>query len=710
MNALDQIRAARAADTGNDRKSLLDQVRAARRADGGYSTAADRIAAAKAGTLEASPAALDRAAKADQVAEDEMVIASTPGGVAGGAVAKATQGLPFVGEYVDEAFNAINPGQGDRLRALQGAMDRQHPKTAIASEIAGGVVGSIPLVAGGASVAAKGGGIVQKAAIGGGLGAVGGGTEGAISGYGAGTDKESRLAEASKRGLMGGGLGGLLGFAAPLFGAGAKAVVRRVKRLDVATIADEFSVDRKTANVIKSYLVNDDLDAAARRLSAIGDDAMLADAGLGTGQALDTAMASGGKALRIGREAVEARSSAAGKRLSDTMDDVLGAPAGIKAAARDISQRTAGVRSKAYDFAYRQPIDYASDAGRGIEAVLARVPGRTLRSAVQEANDAMQARGLRNMQIMAEIADDGSVVFREMPNVRQLDQLKRALGDIAATQVDDFGRPTAEGLRNSGLAEQLRDAIKGAVPAYSRALKLGGDKIAEDNALRIGKGLLTRNAKVEDVRAAMVGASAEAKIAAKRGLREGIEETLSNVRRTITDPNTDAREAMQLVKDMSSRANKAKLRFVLGQSETDRLMNELDRTAAALELRAMVATNSKTAVRQAGQEAVGQATERGAIGSVMSGNPQVAAQKAIQALTGATDAATVARREEIFAQIAQALTEKRGAEAQRALVAVKRAMQGQPIRDAEAQAIVRAVGVPLVSGLHQSAMQALEGR
>lgn len=670
------------------------------------STAAGRIAAAKAGTLKASPDALRRADAADLQAQDNIVLADA--GVAGGVAAKATQGLPFVGEWVDEAFDAVNPGQGERLRALQGAMDRQHPKTAAVSEVAGGVVGSIPLVAGGATVAAKGTGLLQKAAIGGGLGAAGGGIEGAVSGYGAGTDRESRGLEATKRGAFGTVAGGILGAAAPLFGAGAKAVVRRVKRLDVRAIADEFGVDAKTAEVIKGYLVNDDLGAAAQRLQQIGDDAMLADAGIGTGQALDTAMSSGGKALRIGREAIGQRSAAAGTRLNQVMDDVLGVPAGIKAAARDISQRTSAARKRAYEFAYRQPINYASDAGRNIEGVLSRVPGRTLRAAIQEANEEMQSKSLRNMQIMAQIGDDGTVVFREMPNVQQLDELKKALGNAAQSQVDEFGRPTAEGLRNSGLAESLRDAIKDAVKGYSRALQLGGDKIAEDKALRMGKILLTRNAKLEDVRKAMTGASVEAKVAAKRGLREGIEETLSNVKRTITDPNTDAREAMQLVKDLSSRANTAKLRFVLGKDEAERLLGELDRSAAALELRAMVAENSKTAVRGAGQDAVKRATAEGPIGAIKRGSPGDAAKKTVQLLTGATDAATVAQQEKLFAQIAQALTQKRGAEAQQALRIVAKAMQGQPVKDAEAELLVRVVGVPTVSAIHQSTMQALE--
>lgn len=723
MATLEEIRRAREADRASQQQggsSTLAAIRAARQADRGAMPAVQTPD----GRSTAPGTSQDQA---DNVPPGMVFDPRTGGyvdtalaaermGPAQGASASFIAGAPFVGEYADEALGRVDAavtGRNPEIAQETARQSRQqfqesNPGLALTAEIAGGVTGSLPLIAAAAPVVGAGSGLLQRAAIAGGIGAVAGGTEGAVQGYGAGTTPETRSAEAWQRGLVGGAAGGVLGAAAPLVGAGARAVADRVRNIDVRAIADEFGVDRRTAAVIRGFLANDDLDAAAARLAQIGDDAMLADAGIGTAQALDTAMASGGRALRTGREAVETRASAAGQRMARTLDEVLGEPEGINTAARGIAQRTSAARSAAYDAAYRRPIDYAADAGRKVESVLQRIPGRQLSAAVQEANEAMQAKGVRNMQIMAQIGEDGSVIFREMPNVQQLDYIKRALGDLASGQVDQFGRLTPAGLRARDLASDLRDAISEAVPSYSRALRLGGDKIAEDNALRLGKDLLTRNVTVEDAARAMRGASAEARIAARRGLREGIEATLSNVRRTITDPNVDTREAMTLIKDMSSRANIAKMRTVLGKEDAERLFAELDRTAAALELRALVATNSKTAVRQAGMDAVNEATAPGITGTLAQGRPVEAAQKALQELTGATDAAGAARREEVFGQIAEALTQKRGAEAQEALRVVRAAMAGQPLRDEDTARIVREVGVPLLSGLYQSGTRLTE--
>lgn len=725
MATLEEIRRARAADRAGQTQtqggnSTLSAIRAAREADRGPMPAVQTPD----GRSTAPGTSQDQA---DNVPPGMVFDPRTGGyvdtalaaermGKAQGASASFIAGAPFVGEYADEALGRVDAAVSGRnpeiaqetARQSRQQFQQSNPGLALTAEIAGGVTGSLPLVAAAAPVVGAGSGLLQRAAIAGGISATAGGTEGAIQGYGAGTTPETRQSEAFQRGIIGGAAGGILGAAAPLVGAGARAVANRVRNIDVKAIADEFGVDRRTAAVIRGFLANDDLDAAAARLSQIGDDAMLADAGIGTAQALDTAMASGGRALRTGREAVETRASAASQRMTQTLDEVLGEPEGINTAARGIAQRTSAARSAAYDAAYRRPIDYAADAGRKVETVLQRIPARTLNSAVQEANEAMQEAGMRNMQIMAQIADDGSVTFREMPNVQQLDFIKRALGDIAQRETDDFGRLTAAGQRSQRLAGDLRDALGEAVPAYSRALRLGGDKIAEDNALRLGKDLLTRNVTVEQAAKAMRGASAEAKIAARRGLREGIESTLSNVRRTITDPNVDTREAMTLIKDMSSRANIAKMRTVLGKEEAERLFAELDRTAAALELRALAATNSKTAVRQAGMDAVNEATAPGITGTLAQGRPVEAAQKALQELTGATDAAGAARRDEVFGQIAEALTQKRGAEAQEALRIVRAAMSGQPLRDQDTARIVREVGVPLLSGLYQSTTRSTE--
>lgn len=629
-------------------------------------------------------------------AADEALLAQRP--VAARAV-EVAQGLPFAGEWIDEGVRAISPRAAGNMRAMSDAMERQRPGQSVALNMAGGVLATAPLAAaGGASKAAEfvrgGGNALTRGVRAGALAVPAGIVEGAAAFSGRAKDG-TRAREAGKGALAGGALAAFFGPVASLTGEGAAALAKRFKRLDVRSIADELGISAPAARTVRQALLNDDLDAARARLAQLGDDAMLADAGPSTGALLDAAANTGGAALRTTRNAVEGRANAVGKRLPGFLDSLLGRPTGVKAAARQISSMTASARKAAYDRAYSSPIDYAASQGRAIEDVLARVPAGTMRRAVQEAQEAMQEAGIVNRQIMAEIADDGSVTFSQMPDVMQLDFIKRGLDEVARGEVDQFGRMSSAGARASRLARDLRDAVKAAAPEYGRALRIGGDKIQQDEALALGKSLLFRNTTTEDVQAFMnQGVSREAKAALRQGLRESIEQTLSNVRRTITDQNTDAREAMALVKELSSRANKEKLGLVLGDVRAKRLLDELDRSAAALELRAAVAANSKTAIRGAIQ---GQVSAEAAPSVVRQtagelGSPMEAARPLTRMVAG-TDAQSVSAREKaIFDEIAAALTNIRGPEAERAMAAVQRAMKGQPIKDAEAALIGRLVG------------------
>jgi len=626
------------------------------------------------------------------------------------------QGFPLVGEYLDEATGAINPGKAESMRGLSGAMERQNPVESMALNVGGGVLGTIPAaLAGGGAAAAnfvgKAGSALGRVARAATLGGVSGAVEGAASF--SGRDSENRIRGAAIGAGVGGGLGAFLAPVADLLGTGATGLAKRVKGLDVRTIAEEFGLSAPAARTVKEALINDDLAAASARISSLGDDAMLADAGPATQALLDASSKAGGKALAVTRDAVEGRASAMGKRLPGALDSILGGVKGIKAAARDIAERTAPARKAFYDRVYATAINYADDTGRAIEGVVSKVPSRALKAAIQEANDEMQSLGLKNMQILADIADDGTVKFRQMPNTRQLDELKKALDKIGREAVDQFGRPTAEGVRYRRLAGELRDALAEAVPAYRSALKLGGDKIRQDEALDLGKRLLWDSTTVEDVKSFIRnGMSDDMRAAARQGLRETIENTLGNVRRTITDPNTDAREAMKLVKDLSSRNNMAKLRFILGGDDAKKLIDELEKQATALILRGAVARNSDTAIRQSIQGSVRAEVAPGAVRRTLgnAGNPLEAARGITQTLAG-TDARSInAAEREQFAEIAKALTSIRGPQAQAALAAVQKALSGQPLKDEEARLIGSAIAFLIPGPARQIAKLSLEGQ
>lgn len=652
------------------------------------------IAAAKTGTLQASPESLAAAAQADQTAEDEMVLAAE--GPVFPRLASAVRGVPFAGEYMDEAAGALKEGGTERMRAAQGAMERQRPGQNIALQVGTGVMSAIPAAVAAAPAVASMAPTALSGQVGAaiGAGAVAGGVEGAVSGYGRGTSADERKGESVEGGIYGAGAGGVLAGVAPAVSKGVRNLVDWVKQSDVGVIARELGVSPKAAKIIRQAIDADDPMAARATIQEVGDEAILGDSGPATRQLLDTSMSEGGAALRIGREAVDSRAAVTTPQLRQAFDNILGAPEGTKAAARDIASKSAATRKAAYDAAYRSPIDYASDTGRAIESVLDRVPADTMRAAVKEANEAMQEAGERNLQILLDL-DTGAL--KEMPNVRQLDELKKALGAVAEANKDDFGRLNAAGVRASRLARDLKRATGDAVPVYGRAVKLGGDKIAEDNALALGRSALKDSTTIEDVADAMKDASKAEKTAFKQGLRNAIEDEMSRVKAVMSDPDAYARESGAIFKALSSRKTRGKIEAAIGKPATERITRLMRKELPMLETRGAVARGSQTAYRRAGQEAITEELTPGMVGEAARGQPVNAAKRIFQVINDTTPQADAGRRAKVLEEIATALTQKKGRGAEKALTAIHQAMRGQPISNAQSRLIANLVGgsVPL---------------
>jgi len=663
-----------------------------------------RVANALSNGVSAERAAQQKAI--DQPIRDEMIIASA--GPMQSRALKVTQGLPFIGQWTDEAMGAIGQNVPNQVREVREAMDRQHPLQSAALQIGGGILGSIPAAIAAAPAVAS----VAPATLGGqvlaGASAAGvaGGVEGAVSGAGSGT-AENRMDTAISGALFGAGSGITAGAAGPVIGNSVKWLAERIKGLDVSAISKAFGIDPKAAEVLKADFDALDFASAQRNLATAGDQAMVADAGLPLREALDSAITGGGKAARIGVDAVSKRAADAGAKLGRVMDVVLGVPQGLNSAAKSISKRTAGLRQAAYDRAYATAVDYASDAGRRIEGVIARIPQKTVMAAISEANDAMKAAGTSNQQIMASIAPDGSVKFTNPMNVQQLDELKKALGSVARTEVDTFGRPTAGGMRATGLARDLKGAIADAVPSYSQAVKLGGDKIAEDTALDLGRNLFGKAATRERVVETMKGASLDAQAAARQGVREYIDDALARVRRSIDDPSADTTETLSLLNSLSTRDAREKLTVILGKSKADRLLTEVDAAGKQFATRQAIATGSATGRREARRAATDQVLEPGILGNIQRGKPAMTAQALVRTLTRETPKAELARKQEVLADVAKALTQLRGQDASDALMIVQKAIQGQPIKSEEAIRIAQLIGSGSALAVDQTGRQSL---
>lgn len=645
----------------------------------------------------------------------ESIIAQAP---VSARLTKLVEGTPFVGSYLDELIGAFaGPEATQGVRALSQAMEETRPGQSLGLNLGGAALGTAATIAAtpariaAALVPSTSARMLPSVARAAGTGGLLGTAEGAIYGAGQG-EGAGRLETAGTGALFGGLLGGTLGGASPLVAAGAENVAGIFRRSDVAKIASDLGISREAATVIKNtFDQGGDITAARAAIQRAGSEGMLADAGFAAQALLDASAATGGRAGQIAREAVEGRMTRTGEALDTTLDATLGAaPLGPRTAVESIAARTAPARAEAYSLAYQTPINYAAPQGQKIEEVLGRVAPDDLIAGIVEANKEMRSRGMVNQQIMAVLDANGNVEFlREMPNVQQLDEIKKALQKIAYDNTDDFGRLTGTGQRYARLAGELRDAVADAVPDYGTAVSIGGDKLAEERAFMLGRDLLSPKTEIEDIGFELGRKPSAAQVeAAKSGLRSYIAKVLGDVRAVPSDMNIDARQVVKAVTDMSSDNARAKIRALMG-AEADALLKQVDEAAQSAVVRTALATNSKTAIRGNIKQTVEELTTPGVLGQAMAGDPINTSKAMIQAVTGQTEEFTALQRQRIFEDIARALTEKKGKTALAALDYLEQAMRGQPLTAAQNEFLARQIaGTTMIAGL--PAAQEVTGR
>jgi hypothetical protein len=509
------------------------------------------------------------------------------------AAAKISQGIPYVGEFLPEAIGTVSPMGRERVERLQRATEEEYPVLSAAGRMGSAAMtgllapGTVPTTVTGAL----------------GRGALFGGSEAAVSGFGAAEgDVFERGREAIPTGITGAVLGGGMAGLISLFAKGATSTAG----LDAAArkVAGELGISKEAAMVIGQTLSREgsSLEDALQNIRRAGDQGMIADADIATAKLLDAVIASGGEAATVGRGAVTERAAEQSEQLSGAMTRALGAePVGMRTAAEQAAARYAPMTRLSYAEAYASPINYTSPAGLEIEDLIGRVPTDELRAAFKEANDVMQLQGIQNQQIRATINDDGSIDYEEMPNVIQLDFLKRAMQRIAYSDqyTDKFGRPTGKGADLNIVAGKLRDALGRAVPSYDRAVSMGGNAIRERQAGELGNVLLNDRVTRDELTEAVRGASKTEMDALRLGVRNQIDEIMANVKTSISAGDQGAiEEARKLLRQLSSGANRQKLQMILTPQRYGQLNTKLNEIRAALELQANVAPNSATAIRQ----------------------------------------------------------------------------------------------------------------
>lgn len=625
------------------------------------------------------------------------------------------RGVPLVGSSADEVNSFLNSplsamGLSDQGQSYEKALDYQRARNRGFDELAPWTSAGYQLAGG------IGSGLAAGPAIGSlmnlpRMGAVAGGAAAGagIGGADAFLNAEGGFGERAAAVPLGGAVGGFLGAAAPVVGNAVRGVTQRVADYMAQTRAlQQLGMSRPATDAVLRAMESDLTPQGAARIQAAGANGMLADAGPTASGLLDATIQRGGAGATTARNAIEHRAADATQGINSALDASLGHPIGVETAENAIRNGTAPARSAAYRDAYNQPIDYSHPVGQEIEGLLSRIPG----SAVSEANRLMHVRGERSAQILARVAPDGTVTYRQMPDVRQLDYITRALNEVA-DQADGQGRlggQTAYGNAIRELSGEIRGRLRALVPEYDRALQTAAEPIQARNALRFGEDYLSPAVSRDEAARTVARMTQPERQALWRGIRISIDEKIANVRRAASDPNVDARQGLDALKALSSDAVRYKMRLALGQQEADLLFRQIDGFATAFELRAATATNSRTAGRLAVKDVVDQYSEPGILGTLMEGRPIQALRRGLQEAIGTGPQYRQRLQDMTYDQIAHVLTNPRGAQAVQILRDLQRAArlrsQGTQIGTTLGGAIAGAGA----GGAYRGAMQYLDSK
>lgn len=575
------------------------------------------------------------------------------------------RGVPVLGGIADEVnagLNSIMPGQNyekalDYQRARDAVFDEANPGKSLGFQVGGGLLSGVGLAG---TVGPLLSATPRAIALGTGLG--GGATLGAVDGF---TRGEDGLGSRAQNAVVGGAIGGAVGAAAPVVGKGINAVAQAL--VDSAAVSGArraLGLSKGSADILTRTLEADGT-LGPRGLMGIrsaGSSGMVADAGPNAAAVLDTAIQRGGAGSTAARDAVEGRSNQAASAVTQALDQALGQPRGITSVTTALREGSAPARDAAYRKAYDTPIDYARPEAMDLLELLKRVPN----SAISKANELMKIEGVKSKQIMAKIAEDGTVTYERLPDVRQLDYITRGLKQIAdeADGAGKLGGTTDIGRAIGNLSRQIRGTTKALVPEYATALETAAGPIEARNALQLGSKALSPTMARDTFAEAIDGMSKPELAHVKQGIRSNIDEALANVKRTVLDPNTDAREAVKAIKDLSSQAVREKVNLVLGKEEASDLFQKIDEAAKAFDLRARVTENSKTFARMATNDAAKTLAEPGPLGMLMEGSPVKAGRGVVQALLGTGPKARQAKEDQMFSEVVRALTERRGSDAE----------------------------------------------
>jgi len=481
---------------------------------------------------------------------------------------RPSQGTPKYG-FMDESVNAYTLGLGDEIAALgraagsyiKGAFTGAEPKgysaqlediqadrrqyredNPVASTVAqvGGGLGTMAL-----TPALKVGGAVTSGAA---TGAAYGGALGFNEGEGG---LDARLGSA----MQGVGYGAGIGAAIPVAGK----VIGSVLRGPMNAVKGVISPEGYAAERVGAKLAQDNVDLAtlgpqldAARAAGATEVAIADLAGDNTRRLLRTATNISGPGREQAVATIRDRMASLPDRVQSAIRSSLADPESLYPTMDRLTEQARVRNAPAYERAYNSPIAYDDFA---LDDLMRRVPSQ----AITEANRLMKVEGVKSKQILADLADDGSVTFREMPDVRQWDYIKRGMDEIIRAEDGKgaMGSTSAYGRAVGRLRDDILSILDEKVPAFAEARAGAAESIQLRKAAESGREFLTQD--IEQTRRALGGMNDQQREMARIGFARAMKDKLyTNDMRDATAAvwNRRTREVFnELFKTPEDRAN-----------------------------------------------------------------------------------------------------------------------------------------------------------
>lgn len=496
------------------------------------------------------------------------------------ALSSAVEGIPVAGPYLQHGVEGAAAGLGsllsgkrfNRTRREVGEMvdesQAAFPGTSTAAGVGGAVLGTLPMVlAAPGAFGAGAGGLLARSGASALSGSALGGADAAVRSGGDADAIKSGALWGFGLGAAGPGVGQVVGngvgAVARLLGSGASAAQRAFGRAAGADAVDDI----------------------AGRLAAMGDDALPMDLGPNLQRQAGAIAATPGRGQEVVRSAIASRQAGAGGRVAGALDDALGQTSDTLALADDIIAQRSAAAKPLYEAAYSKPVPFTRD----LETLLTRPSvGKALSKAKMLAAD----EGIPSQQWFANIADDGAVTIKNVPDVRQLDLTKRALDDMISAAQRAGNNNEARILTQS--KNQLLSMIDEAVPEYAQARAAFSGPTAVLDAMEEGQKAFSNSLTPNQLRTLLMKMGE----AEKEAFIQGARAQVANIMGTARNDALAARSAFQ------KGFNQEKLEILVGKDQAKRLLGSLDAESAFARTRDVVTGNSETAARHAAQEEI----------------------------------------------------------------------------------------------------------